>query len=315
MKNRNLLAFAMLAVIFFGCGRENMERNNPMDPLYEGTSEGFVEGFVRLSGGTAINGATVSLVNRNRITTTDGTGHYSFSNAPTGTISLVASYSWCQDKSQSLTMLSGERKNLDFNLESGRPSATFPCAFSPYTAGNVPPPPWQTYSNGSSISPVVSNLFSLSLSQSCRITCGAVGNYSELKYTGLNAWKGIRVKAAINVNTMGPNFMVKLKDGSGANGPEIGIYGSNFALVTPSGSQQLMSGAPAPGIWYYVEIVYESDIGSAIYTVYNSAGNVYSGPMTFSNTAKYTIDRVSIVNTSTSISVDAYVDDIDIIKK
>ncbi|MFH1073556.1 MAG: carboxypeptidase-like regulatory domain-containing protein [Candidatus Firestonebacteria bacterium] len=317
MKKIYMIILAVLAAGLSGCGPENLQRSNPLDPQYNVGGEAYIEGFVKVNGGAAVNGATVSLINMNRTVLTEATGYYSFAQAPTGNISLMASAPWYQDNTQTIMVTSGERKTLDFSLDYGRLS-TFPCTFDSYMLGISPPAPWQTYTSGTSLYPVVNSTFSVSPSYSCKFTCGTtIGDYSELRYSGLNAVKGIKVKAAINVISISScSFMVKLKDASGSNGPEIGINGSDFYLKSPSGTGQNMSGSPSASTFYYVEIIYESDTGSAFYTVFNTSNTIISGPVTLNNVSKYTIDRVSVVNTAVSpTAVSAYLDDIDIIKK
>ncbi|OGF47992.1 MAG: hypothetical protein A2452_04890 [Candidatus Firestonebacteria bacterium RIFOXYC2_FULL_39_67] len=321
MRKIYILGLIVLSVALIGCGPENLQRSNPMDPLYNGGGEGFVEGFVRYSsGGMSVNGATVSLVNTTKTNTTGDSGHYFFDKAPTGNITLTVTYPWYSDSSQMIALAIGEHKTVDFSLSPGRPSNTFPCAFSPYTFGQIPPSPWSTNKFGSaSILPTVDSSASLSASQSVKFTCGTnLNDYSELVYSGINGTKGARVKAAINVSSINQNsFMVGLKDLAN-NGPEIGIYNNNFYRKTPSGTGSILSGfgAPAQGIFYYVEMVYDKEAGSVAYSVYSALDVIMGIPYTITGQAKYSTDKVSVVLKDTSsVTTYAYIDDIDVLKK
>jgi len=232
----------------------------------------------------------------------------------------VASAPWFQNASANISLADNETKTNDFNLIDGRPSNTFPCAFSPYSSGSTPPSPWAANKFGSaSILPTVDSSISLSPSQSVKFTCGNfVNDYSELTYSGINGTKGAKVKAAINVSSINQNsFMVGLKD-SASNGPEIGIYNNNFYRKTPSGTGAALSGfgAPAQGVFYYVEMIYDSEAGSVVYSVYNSSNTIMGSPYTITGQARYPTDKVSILLKDTSSATTyAYLDDIDVFKK
>ncbi|OGF48236.1 MAG: hypothetical protein A2231_04330 [Candidatus Firestonebacteria bacterium RIFOXYA2_FULL_40_8] len=321
MRKKYILGLIVLSAALTGCGQDNLERSNPLDPQYNAQGHGSAEGYVKYNG-IGVTGATVLLLNTSNKTTSDGTGHYFISNLPAGNIILVASAPWYQEVSENVTLADNETKTMDFNLTDGRPSNTFPCAFSPYAAGQEPPTPWSTNKFGTaSILPTVNTDAGgfLSASQSVKFTCGTnLNDFSELTYSGINGTKGARVKAAINVSSITQNsFMVALKD-SANNGPEIGIYNNNFYRKTPSGTGSTLSGfgAPAQGNFYYVEMVYDSEAGSVAYSVYNSSGTAMGIPYAISGQARYTVDRVSIVLKDTSNATTyAYLDDIDVVRK
>lgn len=79
-------------------------------------STGTIEGTVNGSG-EALNGITIALIERNKLTSTDSEGKFTFSGVPSGTYSIKASGIGWNAATQQVTVKPGETATLEFTLQ------------------------------------------------------------------------------------------------------------------------------------------------------------------------------------------------------
>ncbi len=312
MKKILLAGFLAAALFLCGCNK-TLSRSNVLDPNYDGGGTGFVEGYVKNSSST---GLTATLSYNNGTTATAGSdGHFSFSNAPAGNQTLTASCAWYAGATQSVLLnVGGSNRNVNFTLQSGRPSGIFPYGFENGALSS----PWISNISGGGTQSIVST-YPHTGSQSCKLSTSAINDDAQIKYVGLNALKGAKATAWMYTSSL--NMAVsslKFQD-TYSNGPEIGIKNGSFYYKNVTGSQNTIGGVtPVVNTWYRFDLTYEIDTSNLSYVIYdNSATPVQLASMTqFPNSSVAYIDRFVIENyCSTAGGAVTYADDVDLIKK
>ncbi|GEM_PF-5545790 len=317
MKKIVLSAFLAAALLLCGCNK-TLSRSNVLDPNYNAGGTGFVEGYVKDSNSGGLASAFLSYNNGAFTTTPNGSdGHYSFSNAPAGNLPLTASCNWYTSSTQNVTLYpNASMHNINFTLQSGRPSTYFPCNFDSLSQGSLGSP-WLTSTAGTGTVNVAQAGFNHSGLQSCKMTVYSASDDAQMKYTGLNALKGAKASAYFYIDNYGSaSNSLKLQDSYG-NGPEIGVASSAFYYKNNNGAQTAIGGLlPSASTWYQFAISYETDTGTIMLSINNTSGSsLYSTTITPANYIS-SLDRLVIENKGTAAgNTNAYIDDVDLVKK
>src|SRR5690606_1561869 len=77
-------------------------------------SLGKIEGTITASHGAALSGAHVAVTSKgvNRMTTTDGSGHFSIGGLPDGTYTVIAAHAGYQTRTTSVTIKGGATRSI-----------------------------------------------------------------------------------------------------------------------------------------------------------------------------------------------------------
>ena len=315
-KMKKILLASFLAAVLFLCGcNKSLSRSNVLDPNYNAGGTGFVEGYVKDASNANIFGAALNY-NGSLYTSTDNSGHYSFSSAPAGNLPLTASCNWYASATQNVTLYpNNSMRNVNFVLQSGRPSTYFPCNFDSLSQGSLGSP-WLTSTTGTGqINVGQTSGITHSGLQTCKMSTWAAADDAQIKYTGLNALKGAKASAWVySDNYSSASTSLKLQDSNGS-GPEIGIVSGQFYYKNNNGGQITLGVGISASTWYQFAVSYETDTSTILLTINNTSGNIYFNQIS-PTTYIPSLDRLVIENKGTAAgNANAYIDDVDLVKK
>ena len=318
-----ILAIGLTAVILVGCGQENLQRSNPLDPQFGGN--GVVVGSFFLNG-QPMSGVTVFTTPATKTATTNSDGTYMLSIAP-GTYTVLAQAPWFNPiSSTQQAVIAGSTINVNFNPPNMTPNYHAPCGpegFENYTSATSPGSPWSNISSGGTV--FVDSSTSSAGIKSCMFDSGSLANqYSKLELYGLNT-TGVRVSAKIKTDQFSliSNMKIGVTNMSSQT-TEFGFDGSAADYVKyllPSGftGTPFVSPFPACNEWYYLYFEVNYEDRTARFELWNQNKTIKmmdSGTLTFSGTYG-SIDKFYIKNSnySSGTTINTYIDEIEIIKK
>jgi len=323
MRKYIFLCVVIPGLFLAGCGEENLQRSNPLDPQYSGN--GVVVGSFFLNG-QPMSGVSVFTTPATKTAMTDSMGAYTLS-IPAGTYTVLAQAPWYAPVSstqQAVTL--GTTINVNFNPPNMTPNYVSPCipdGFELYPSNFAPMAPWNCVSTGTGGITVDNAIFAMGV-RSCRMHSGSnTGNNSKLQLFGINT-KGVRITAKVRTENLNCNYKIGVSDPSGQT-TEFGFDGLAFDKVRyklPSGytnDQTVTGGAIAVGTWYLISIEIDYETKLAVFQLWDSSKTtkyVDSGSISLSGTLG-TIDKFYISNTNftPAIDVTAYIDEITLVKK
>jgi|GEM_PF-2978375 len=327
---KNIFIFGLLAFTFFlsGCGKENLDRTNPLDPLYNtGTGSGgtgVIEGICYV-GSSPTAGAVIYTSPASKSTTTDALGKYTLSSVPVGTYSVKAEVPWYAPyTSGSFGLTAGSYRTENINIPNANFNYHNPClpdGFETYSTGVVPSSPWTYTSSFGTV--VVDGTVAANGSKSCKVDVGGTaGNFGNLELFGIYAAKGVRVSARMQVNNLLSNVKMGVRDAN-SNVTEIGFDGSAAANKVKYSYPPSNNVTPSIGTtltvntWYvfYIEVDNEAKtVKFQIWDRYKTTSYLNTGALSFSATTG-SINKFYVSNTYYSAATVVYVDDVEIIKK
>ncbi len=187
MKKINIVLLIVTAFILSGCGRDNLDRTNPLDPASTSYTGGkAVKGKVLNTSGVVIGGARVYL--DSGYTTTDATGYFVFSNLASGTHTLSASASYYLPKSMPINVQSSEFYQ---DIQLSDKTTIFSDDFNSY-GPNVTPtiPPW------GSVNANFKTLSGMGISSTtCCTILATASNTASMDSPAFSSTSGTRAKA------------------------------------------------------------------------------------------------------------------------
>ena len=319
MKKISLLTF--LCIFLSGCGPENLQRTNPLDPNYSGEDSGVISGRVTL-GSVGLMNASVSLAPSfsGSSVQTSVTGNFSIMGVPVGrdyTLTAAAPFlrqtggalvvsklnSGEQRSGYTVTMNENPVLSEDFNGYTGAPAS----------------PTWQA----GYIGPFnVNSGVGVGGSNGCQISTGSGQNYlldSKLIETG----SGIKTKIAMQLSGQDSSCFLKLTDTAGTGIIEFGFYnpGGMWGIYrkTPAApAYNLCTSALVAGTYYTFTVVADNDANTVEFSVDNYGGtNVWkSSPLPIWSNAPYnSFNKVSIALYNTSGLFALYFDEVKVLAK
>ena len=316
MRNLFTIVLALSVVIIFGCGPENLQRSNLLDPEADGVTS--IAGKC-LVGTLPVAGVSIYTNPTSKAGVTDSNGWYTLTGLAAGSYSVVGAAPWyAAYTSTAYSIASGSRITVNMNIAT--PNYQAPCIpedFETYTSAFAPPTPWNTSTSGGTV--LVIYGFASSGSKSCSIASWAsAGNYGKLQLFQLNAAKGVRVSAKIKTDNVSAvcNVKIGVTDTSSKT-TEFGIDGysaTRLRYILPTGVTTDPNVANlVANTWYtlFFELDYETK--TAIFELsdqYKTTSYFKSGSISFSGAGLGAIDKFYISNTlnGSGSSVGAIVD-------
>ena len=319
MKKTLMLTF--LCFFISGCGPENLQRINPLDPNYSSEGSGVVSGRVML-GGIGLSNATVALTPSfsGSIVQTNGTGDFSIRGVPAGRdYTLAASASFLRQTGGAvvITKLSSGEQRSGYAVAMNENPVLFE-DFNGYT-GAPATPTWQP----GYVGPFnVNSGVGVSGSNGCQISTGSGQNYfldSKLISTG----SGIKTKVAMQISGQDSSCFLKLTDTAGTGVIELGFYnpGGSWGVYrrTPaSPTYAICTSALTASTYYSFTIVADNDANTVEFSIDNYSGSSVwkSSPQPIWNTSAHnSFNKVSIVLYNTSGVFACYFDEVKALAK
>ncbi|MFH1073555.1 MAG: carboxypeptidase-like regulatory domain-containing protein [Candidatus Firestonebacteria bacterium] len=319
MKKVYLIVPVFFMFILCGCGPENLQRSNPLDPQYNAGGEtGTIEGTCFVETQPAV-GANISTTPTTKNVQTDANGRYTLPGLSSGPYSVKAEVPWYTPYNSSTTqVVSDSITKVDIVIPSTNHNYQPPCipeGFETYTPSLAPPTPWSISVSGGSV--YVDGSCSSNGTKSCRLYSGSLGTYAKLQLFGLNASKGVRVTAKMRTDNLTGDIKIGVSD-TGSKTTEFGFNNStSVKYLLPSGAVATPSLAATltANTWYtfFFELDYETKTARfELWDRYKTTCHYNSNTVYFTDTFS-TIDKFYISNTNSS-SV-ANIDEIEVIKK
>ena len=316
-------AIGLTVIVFVGCGQDNLQRTNPLDPMFSGN--GTFRGSFFLNG-QPMSGVTVFTTPATKSAMTDSMGAYTIS-VPAGTYTVLAQAPWYSPVSSTQqAVTSGATVNVNFNPPNMTPNFHNPCSpegFENYISATSPGSPWSNTSSGGTI--YVDSGTSSAGVKSCRFDSGSSANeYSRLELYGLNT-KGVRVSAKVKTDQF--SLVCNIKIGvanTGSNPTEFGFDSSaadyvKYVLPTGLVGTPFVSPFPAVNSWYFLYFEVDYETNSAKFELWDQTRTVKmmdSGTLNFVGSFG-NIDKFYIKNSNSTpaTTINTYVDEVEIIKK